>query len=67
MKANTLKIKVFKKARRVRKENGDITFLKIKTGLFNIPNEGLYDYPLIKSKLQNLALKKNPFYNQFTM
>lgn len=30
----------------------------IKTGLFNIPNEGLYAYPLIKSTLQNLTAKK---------
>lgn len=32
----------------------------IKTGLFNILKEGLYDYPLIKSKLQTLATKKIP-------
>lgn len=41
----------------------------IKTSLFNIPNESLYDYSLIKSKLQNLATKiKIPYlHGQFTM
>ena len=29
--------------------------------MFNILKQGLYDYPLIKSKLQNLATKKIPY------
>lgn len=34
----------------------------IKTGLLNTSNSGLYDYPLIKNKLQNLGARQNISY-----